>query len=257
MRVIPIPCLKDNYAYLLIGDGGGGAVVVDPSEPGPVEAALARERVTLSAIWLTHHHYDHVGGVTALCEKRPGLPVLGSRYDLEHGRIPNQTVGLSEGDALSFAGQPVQLLEIPGHTLGAIAFILAGCLFSGDTLFTAGCGRVFEGTMAMMQQSLAKLRALPAATRLYCGHEYTVSNLRFAQAVEPGAQPVQARLGWANGVRDRGEPTVGTALGEELATNPFLRWDAAAVIARAREWGSAGQDPASVFGALRTAKDKF
>jgi hydroxyacylglutathione hydrolase len=256
MRVIPVPCLKDNYAYLLV-NAQGAAVVVDPSEAGPVEAALARERVSLSEIWLTHHHGDHVGGVPELWSTRPEVPVIGSRYDLEHDRIPAQNTGVSEGDTLRFDGHTVELLDIPGHTLGAIAFVVAGNLFSGDTLFVAGCGRVFEGTMAMMQRSLAKLRALPGETRVYCGHEYTVSNLRFAEAVEPDSEPVKKRLAWAAAQRERNEPTMGTALADELATNPFLRWDERSVIARAREWGAEGGDPASVFGALRKAKDKF
>jgi hydroxyacylglutathione hydrolase len=256
MRVIPIPCLKDNYAYLLV-DAGGKGVVVDPSEAEPVEAALRTHGVELAGIWATHHHLDHVGGVEALCASRGALPVLGSSYDLEHGRIPRQTRGLREGDTLAWDGAQVQLIEIPGHTLGAIAFVLAGCLFSGDTLFIAGCGRVFEGTMPMMQSSLAKLRALPGATRVYCGHEYTVSNLRFAAAVEPESGAIRERAAWAAGLRERGEPTTGAALAAELETNPFLRWDAPAVIARAREWGSEAGDPASVFGALRKAKDKF
>lgn len=256
MRVISVPCLKDNYAYLIVG-AGNRSIVIDPSEAGPVEAALARESLSLVGIWLTHHHHDHVGGVEALVERHGKLPVLGSKYDLEHGRIPCQTRGLSEGDALEFDGQTVQLLEIPGHTLGAIAYVVAGCLFSGDTLFLAGCGRVFEGSMPMMQRSLQKLRELPPDTKVYCGHEYTVSNLRFAEAVEPGAQPITARVRWATGVRERGEPTVGTPLRDELATNPFLRWDTPAVIARAREWGAPSDDPGSVFGALRAAKDKF
>jgi hydroxyacylglutathione hydrolase len=256
MRVIPIPCLKDNYAYLLV-DAAAKGVVVDPSEAEPVEACLRDHGVTLAGIWLTHHHYDHVGGVEALCAAHGALPVLGGEYDREHGRIPRQTRGLREGDALAWNGHDVQLLEIPGHTLGAMAYVVAGCLFSGDTLFVAGCGRVFEGTMAMMQASLAKLRELPASTRVYCGHEYTVSNLRFAAAVEPESQAVQARLSWATGLRERGEPTIGTELRDELATNPFLRWDAPAVVARAREWGAEDGAPASVFGALRKAKDKF
>jgi hydroxyacylglutathione hydrolase len=256
MRVISVPCLKDNYAYLLEG-AGKRCVVIDPSEAGPVDAALAREGLSLAGIWLTHHHLDHVGGVEALVGRHGKVPVVGSKYDLDHGRIPCQTRGLSEGDTLEFDGQPVQLIEIPGHTLGAIAYVVAGCLFSGDTLFLAGCGRVFEGTMPMMQLSLQKLRELPADTRVYCGHEYTVSNLRFADAVEPGAQPIAARARWASSLRERGEPTVGTPLRDELTTNPFLRWDVPAVIARAREWGAQSEDPGSVFGALRGAKDKF
>ena len=242
MRVVPIPCLNDNYAYLLIAAQGGSAVVVDPSEAGPVEAALARERVALSAIWATHHHGDHVGGVPELCASRPELPVLGGRYDLEHDRIPSQTRRpLARATRSQFDGHSVELLEIPGHTLGAIAFVVAGSLFSGDTLFAAGCGRVFEGTMAMMQRSLAKLRALPSATRLYCGHEYTVSNLRFAQAVEPESAAVKARMAWATALRERNEPTMGAPLGDELTSNPFMRWDDKTVIARAPRMGRRGQ----------------
>lgn len=256
MRVIPVPCLKDNYAYLLI-DAADKAVAIDPSEPGPVEQALRREGVELAEIWLTHHHHDHVGGVAGLCEKRGQLPVLGSTYDRERSRIPHQTRGLSERDTLQWAGCEVRIHEIPGHTLGAIAYEVAGCLFSGDTLFIAGCGRVFEGTMPMMQRSLQKLRELALDTRVYCGHEYTVSNLRFAQAVEPESGAVEQRAAWAAQLRERGEPTVGASLRDELATNPFLRWDAPAVIERARAFGSQGDDPASVFAALRGAKDKF
>jgi hydroxyacylglutathione hydrolase len=256
MRVLPIPCLKDNYAYLLV-DAERRGVVVDPSEAAPVEDALRDEGVELAGIWLTHHHFDHVGGVEALCASRGELPVLGSAYDLEHGRIPRQTRGLREGDRLAWSGSDVRVYEIPGHTLGAIAYLVAGCLFSGDTLFIAGCGRVFEGTMPMMQSSLAKLRALAPETRIYCGHEYTVSNLRFARAVEPEAAAIADRAAWAALLRERGEPTTGALLEDELATNPFLRWDAPAVIARAREWGSPDDDPAGVFAALRKAKDTF
>jgi hydroxyacylglutathione hydrolase len=263
VEVVPIACLKDNYAYLLIGSGqpGGGAVVVDPSEAAPVEAALQERGLELQAIWLTHHHWDHVGGIEALCASRGSLPVIGSAYDLEQTRIPRQTRGLHEGDSfeLELQGERerVQVIEIPGHTLGAIAFVVAGCLFSGDTLFVAGCGRVFEGTMAMMQASLAKLRALPPDTAIYCGHEYTLGNLRFAAAIEPGSSAIAARQAWATGLRDGNQPTVPARLGDELESNPFLRWDVPAVIAAARARGADGASPASVFGAIRTAKDQF
>lgn len=256
VRVIPVACLKDNYAYLLVG-ASGRAVVVDPSEGPPVEAALQQHGLELQAIWLTHHHWDHVGGIDALCAARDTLPVIGSAYDLEQARIPRQTRGLREGDAFELDGEPVQVIEIPGHTLGAIAYVVAGCLFSGDTLFVAGCGRVFEGTMAMMQASLAKLRALAPTTAIYCGHEYTVNNLRFAAAIEPGSNAIASRQAWASSLRDRGEPTVPSALADELESNPFLRWDVPTVIAAAAARGADGSSPASVFGAIRAAKDTF
>lgn len=262
MRVHVVPCLADNYAYLL-DDGAGCAVAVDPSEAPPVEAALHARGLVLTGIWLTHHHWDHTGGVVALCDGRAGreghgkIDVLGSAYDLEHGRIARQTRGLRQGDALSFAGRRVELLEIPGHTLGAIAYVVDGCLFSGDTLFLAGCGRVFEGTMPMMQASLAKLSALAPDTRVYCGHEYTAENLKFAATVEPDNRAVRERASAVAATRVRGESTVPGTLRDELATNPFLRWDAPGVIAHARACGAQGTDPGSVFGAIRRAKDAF
>jgi hydroxyacylglutathione hydrolase len=256
MHVVTIPCLKDNFAYLLI-DRDKQAVVVDPSEAAPVEAALGRERAVLRGIWLTHHHWDHVGGVEALCGAHAALDVLGSAYDLEHGRIPRQTRGLREGDALHWDGLPVSILEIPGHTLGAIGYVVDSCLFSGDTLFLAGCGRMFEGTPPMMQHSLAKLRALPEGTRIHCGHEYTLANLRFAQTVEPESTAIAQRVRATAAERERGAVTVPGLLRDELATNPFLRWDAPAVLAAARKLGAASDAPPDVFASLRSAKDKF
>lgn len=256
MRVLPIPCLKDNYAYAVSG-ASSACVVVDPSEAEPVLEVLKREQLVLSAIWLTHHHHDHVGGIEALCDALGSVPVLGSAYDLGARRIPRQTQGLTEADTLTFEGHEVRIFEIPGHTLGAIAYLVSGCLFSGDTLFLAGCGRVFEGTLPMMQASLAKLRELPIDTKVYPGHEYTLSNLRFALSIEPDNRVVQDRKRWAELKAERGEPTVPGSLTAERLSNPFLRWEVPEVIASATTLGAADSTPAEVFGALRKAKDGF
>ncbi len=247
MQVIPVACLSDNYAYLVIENGQ--AAVVDPSQADPVLRAVEEAQVKLTEIWLTHHHWDHVGGIEALIEECPIQHVRGSRYDADHQRIPRQTVALSDGDSFDFGGMTVGVVEIPGHTLGAIAFIAEGNLFSGDTLFIAGCGRVFEGTMEMMSQSLAKLRSLPADTKVWCGHEYTVNNLRFAKTIEPSNPEVERALQEAIVTRKAGRFTVPGQLGRELATNPFLRFDDPGV--------AAGRDPVASFAAIRAAKDSF
>jgi len=251
MNVLPIPCLADNYAYLLVQDGH--AVVVDPSEADPVLAALGG--LVLDAIWCTHHHWDHVNGVPGLLA-RHAVPVVGSRYDMEQGRIPGQTIAVDDGDTVPFREHTARILTIPGHTLGAIAFAIQGELFTGDTLFAGGCGRVFEGTLPMMQASLAKLRALDPGSRVWCGHEYTVKNLEFAQGLAPDPA-VEKRLGVARDLREHGAPTVGSTLAEEAATNPFLRWDSPAIVAAARTLGAPDDSPAAVYGAWRTAKDHW
>jgi hydroxyacylglutathione hydrolase len=250
MRVQPVPALRDNYAYLVIDETRHTAAVVDPSEAEPVARALEAEGVTLEQVWLTHHHWDHVGGIEALVDAAGGdVPVLGSVYDLEHKRIPRQTRGLRDGDAFPFAGHDVRILEIPGHTLGAIAYVVAGHVFSGDTLFVAGCGRVFEGTMPMMKDSLAKLRALPGDTKLWCGHEYTVKNLEYARTVEPGSEAIADALTQAKAAREAGRFTVPGHLARELEINPFLRFDVPEV--------AKGRDPVTTFTALRDGKDRF
>jgi hydroxyacylglutathione hydrolase len=256
MDIVIIPCLSDNYAYLLVGRAGR-TIVVDPSEAAPVRAELAQRGLSLVGIWATHHHGDHVGGIPELLQSFPGIDVLGSAYDAARQRIPGLTRALAESDSLSFEGARVQLVFVPGHTLGAVAYVCEGALFSGDTLFAAGCGRMFEGTPEGMQASLAALRALPDDTRLYCGHEYTEQNLRFAANVEPANAAISGRLTRVRGQRAAGQPSLPCTLAEELATNPFLRWDAPDVIARARQLGAANDQPAAVFAALRRAKDSF
>ncbi len=249
MRVIPVPCLNDNYAYLVVDEEGRRGAVVDPAEDAPVRQALDEHGLALAEIWLTHHHWDHVGGVEALCDELSPAEVVGSAYDMEHGRIPRQTRGVREGDPLRFAGRDVAVLEIPGHTLGAVAYLIDGELFSGDTLFVAGCGRVFEGTMPMMKDSLAKLRALPDDTRVWCGHEYTVQNLGYARTVEPDSAEVAAALEEAKRARAEGRATVPGAIGRERRINPFFRFDVPEV--------ARGRDPVETFTSLREGKDRF
>jgi hydroxyacylglutathione hydrolase len=256
MRVVTIACLKDNYAYLLL-NRGSRAVVIDPSEAEPVLAALEREHAELGAIWLTHHHWDHVGGVEDLCARFPQVEVWASGYDQTHGRAPRQTHVVSTADRPIWGEQEVTILDVPGHTLGAVAYRVDGCLFTGDTLFLGGCGRLFEGTPAQMQASVAQLRALNPTVLVYPGHEYTVSNLSFGRSVEPNNDELATRLSNAQATRARGEVTVPGRLSEELATNVFMRWDCADVIAYARSHGAESERPADVFAAVRKAKDTF
>jgi len=247
MRIVPVPCLKDNFAYLVI-DHDGRCAVVDPGEAAPIEAALAREGAQLAAVWATHHHPDHVGGVPELVAAHPGIDVvIGAR---DAARTPRVTRTLDDGDEVALGTLRARCIHNPGHTLGAITYVVEGCAFTGDTLFGGGCGRVFEGDAAMMHASLMRLAALPPETRVYFGHEYTASNLRFAAAVEPD----NARIG--ERARSLATPSTPSTMADEHATNPFLRAAEPAVIAAAKGRGAAG-DPVSVFAAVRSWKDGF
>lgn len=251
MRVIPVPCLSDNYAYLVVRDGSNEAVVVDPSESGPVIAALEREKLRLAAIVDTHHHHDHVGGNEGLRAHYGDVPVYAHASD--RGRVPAQTVDVEEGKSFTVAGLEFRPLHVPGHTTGAVAYVVEDAVFTGDTLFVAGCGRLFEGTPAMMYASLNdKLARLPPETRVFCGHEYTVSNLRFAVHAEPDNAAAAAKLEASKAKRERGEPTVPSTIGEERETNPFLRCDLPSL--RERFPGASVVD---TFAAVRSAKDTF
>lgn len=249
MRVLPIPCLEDNYAYLLVSEERRAAAVVDPSEAAPVEEALAREGLDLEMIVLTHHHWDHVGGIVELLAKRPRLDVVGSAYDRTHQRIPHQTRGVEDGERFDCLGIEVEVLAVPGHTLGAVAYRMGEHLFTGDTLFLGGCGRVFEGTMETMCRSMDRFRRLDPALAICCGHEYTVRNLEFANSVEPENEAVRAALLEARERRQSGLPTVPGRLERELETNPFLRFDIPSL--------AKGRDPLAAFTALREAKNRF
>lgn len=265
LRVEIVPYGRDNYAYLLhtFQHGARGkrpCVVIDPGEAGPVLAALVLHALEPVAIWCTHHHPDHVAGIPALLRELGGadgsLPVVGSAYDLDAHRIPHQSRGLVDGDELDLLGHVFHAVAVPGHTLGALAYVGEGMAFTGDTLFLGGCGRVFEGTMSMMHASLARLSALDGDTRLYVGHEYTEANLRFAAHVEPGSPAIAERLAAVSARRARGEPTVPATMREEHATNPFLRCHLAPVAEFARSRGSA-PDEVEVFTQVREAKNGF
>jgi hydroxyacylglutathione hydrolase len=249
----PIPALKDNYIWAI--QAADALVVVDPGEAGPVERELERRGLGLAGILVTHHHWDHVNGIAALLA-RHRVPVYGPATET----IPGRTVGLRGGDTLEIAalGLVLGALEVPGHTTAAIAYHGHGLLFSGDTLFTAGCGRLFEGTAGQMYDSLMRLAALAPATQVCCGHEYTVQNLEFARSVEPGNAALLGRLHWARGQRAVKNPTVPATLATEIETNPFLRCHVPEVEdAAERRAGRRLRGPAEVFGVLRQWKDSF
>jgi hydroxyacylglutathione hydrolase len=253
IEIIPVPAFADNYIWLL--RQGRHVAVVDPGDAEPVLVHLRVHDLTLVAILNTHHHADHVGGNAALLE-RFDVPVFGP----EREAIPGVTHRLRQGESIRVPdlGVSYAVIDVPGHTAGHIAYVGDGVVFCGDTLFACGCGRLFEGTPAQMHASLAKLAALPGATRAYCAHEYTLANIRFARAVEPGNAALQAREIEETAKRERGLPTVPSTVALECATNPFLRSSEPAVIAAAQAHaGRALNDPVDVFAALRAWKNSF
>jgi hydroxyacylglutathione hydrolase len=249
VEVAIVPCLGDNYAYLV--KAGGACAVVDPSEPAPVTAALKARGWRLTHILNTHHHLDHTGGNLAL-KQATGATVVGPGKDA--ARIPGIDVGVNEASGWEFAGLPVEVLEVPAHTRGAISFVIEGNAFTGDTLFAIGCGRLFEGDPQMMWTSLSKLMRLPDATRIYCGHEYTENNGRFALTLEPGNAALQARMKDVRAARSSGATTMPSEMGLEKATNPFLRV-ASPEIRKSLGMENAGE--VAVFGEIRRRKDSF
>jgi hydroxyacylglutathione hydrolase len=244
-----VPCLSDNYAYLV--KSGTQCAVVDPSEPGPVQTALAQKGWTLTHILNTHHHLDHTGGNLAL-KQETGAVIVGPGKDA--ARIPGLDVGVDEASGWEFDGRKVAVLEVPAHTRGAITFVIDGNAFTGDTLFTLGCGRLFEGDPQMMWSSLSKLMRLPDDTRIFCGHEYTQSNGRFALTLEPSNAALRARMDDVNAARQAGKPTVPSTLGLEKQTNPFLRPDNAEI---RKSLGMEKAGDVAVFGEIRKRKDNF
>lgn len=256
MDLTPLPAFSDNYIWML--DDGRQALVVDPGQAAPVVQALAARKLSLAGILVTHHHADHVGGVDEL---RPLLrgPVFGPASEL----IPEPFIPLREGDAAELLGLRFRVIDVPGHTAGHIAYVhqpddgSAPLLFCGDTLFSAGCGRLFEGTPAQMNASLGKLAALPGDTRVCCAHEYTLSNLKFAAAVEPANEAIATRIRWGEAQRAAGRPTLPSDIATERAINPFLRCEQPAVVEAAMAHGAAGRGRVEVLAALRQWKNDY
>lgn len=257
MEIKRIPVLTDNYIFVLFDPSQKIAAVVDPAVAKPVIDYLEQIDARLVAIFNTHHHSDHVGGNKQLVQYFPQLCVYGGEED--RGRIPEQQVFLKEGDTVQFADRKGQVIFVPGHTRAHIAYYFppttadtTGELFCGDTIFAGGCGRLFEGTPTQMVESISKLRQLPDNTRIWCAHEYTLNNLKFALTVDSENQDLQHRYQQVQQARNRGLATIPSLLGVEKQTNPFLRWDTTALQAIAGI-----EEPARVFGRIRGMKDQF
>lgn len=248
-----IPVLSDNYIYLARDTASGACAVIDPALAEPVLDAAKELGWSITHILNTHHHSDHVGGNLEIKEAT-GCTIVGPKADA--GRIPGIDSQVDDGDTYMLGEAEAKVFFVPGHTRGHIAYWFEGSdtLFSGDTLFALGCGRLFEGTPGQMWESLSKLRELPDATRIYCAHEYTQSNARFALTVEPDNAALIARAAAIDEARAKDQPTVPSTLGEERATNPFLRADQASLAAGV---GLSGADPVAVFAEVRKRKDSF
>lgn len=253
LDIVVFSMLSDNYGFLIHDPLSGETAVVDPAEAAPTLAACAAHGWNLTHILNTHHHGDHVGGNLEL-KAKTGCKILGPAYDRE--RIPGIDIAVDEESGADFGGRHARVLFVPGHTRGHIAYWFAEdrALFCGDTLFSLGCGRLFEGTPAQMWSSLLKLRSLPDDARVYCAHEYTQSNARFAVTAEPENAALMSEVEKVARVRAAGHFTIPSTLGVEKACNPFLRADKPTL---QRRYGGAGMSDADVLGAIRSAKDHF
>jgi hydroxyacylglutathione hydrolase len=257
--VVPIPQLQDNYAYLIVDRSSGEAAVVDCAEAAPVVAEAKRQNVRLARVLATHHHYDHVGGNDDLRAAVQHLRIYGSAEDAP--RIPGISDPVRDGEQVAVGALTARVIFIPAHTSGHVAYHFPDerAVFTGDTLFAAGCGRLFEGDAGQMMSSLGRLASLPDDTRVYCGHEYTQKNLEFAVTLEPGNRAAVDKLAAVRSLRKAGKPTVPSTIAEEKATNPFLRMQSPELAAsvRAKVPGLPPDDPVALFAAVRALKDRF
>ncbi len=253
LEITPLSAFEDNYIWMVENRASACLVAVDPGDETPVLEWLERRGAELNAILITHHHYDHVGGIPELLQRFPGLPVYGP------AGVGGVTRPVSEGERIAIAGlgSDFTVLEVPGHTASHLAYYGGDLLFCGDTLFAAGCGRVFDGTVEQLATSLQRIASLPAETQVYCSHEYTLDNLGFATWVEPQSAVLQARIEREQLKRQAGVPTLPTTLSLELETNPFLRTSEPGVRAAAeRAAGRSLSSAVEVFSALRQWKDR-
>jgi len=254
LEIVTIPCLSDNYAFLAHDGKSGDTAVIDIPEAAPILQTLKEKGWTLTHVLITHHHWDHVGGLNEVLAAFPEARVHGAKAD--YGRLPPLHVPLAEGDTLSIGDEAGAVIDVSGHTVGHIAyhFPVSKVMFTADSLMALGCGRVFEGTKPQMFESLSKLAALPADTLVCSGHEYTAANARFAMTIEPDNSALISRYKDIDAARAANKPTVPSLLSLELETNPFLR---AAEPSVQRHLGMEGADPVEVFAEIRTRKDNF
>ncbi|WP_170374223.1 hydroxyacylglutathione hydrolase [Ruegeria atlantica] len=253
LEIVTIPCLSDNYAFLAHDATSGQTALIDAPEAGPILAELDARGWTLSHVLLTHHHWDHIDGLTGILEKHSPT-VFGAAADVH--RLPPLNQQVAEGDSFEIGGEPVQVLDVSGHTVGHVAFYMpqSSAVFTADSLMALGCGRLFEGTAPQMWESLSKLAALPDETIVYSGHEYTQSNANFATTVDPDNAALQQRMTDIDAARAAGKPTVPSSLALEKATNPFLRATDPAIQGHL---GMENAEPAAVFAEIRARKDRF